>query len=146
MLLNTDEVLEEKWQTLSDFILTQLAYSKPIEGEMRKSSGRESVLFKDECEWRFIPSLPDDMSFVLNPTKSSFEKLTVFDEALASDNCKETWFDFVPDDICYLIVPNESEASNLIDFINKKLINIDRKTRNILISKIEVSSKIVRDY
>ncbi len=145
-LLNSEEKLGDKWSILSDFVLTQIAYSKPIVGDMNFKDGRKTLLFKDECEWRYVPKLPEDMELVLNPISSSPEGRAIYNKALASKKCENTWFKFSPDDICYLIVPNESEASNLIDFINSKQISLNRKAKNVLLSKIEITSKIVQDY
>ena len=145
-LLNSEDVLEDKWRFLSDFMLTQLVYSKPIVGEMNTREGKKTLLFKDECEWRYIPKLPKDMNLVLKPEEASPEGRAIFNKALASEKCKDTWFCFTPDEICYLIVSNESEASDLIDFINSRDLKLDRKTKNKLISKIEIASKIVQDY
>lgn len=145
-ILNSDETLEKKWQFLTDFLLTQLSYSKPIIGDMTTEKGKKKLLFKDECEWRYIPKLPNDMELVLSPKNATPEGRNIFNEALASNKCKTTWFRFNPEDVCYLIVPNEIEASNLINFINTRLRKLDRNTRNILISKIEITSKIAKDY
>lgn len=145
-LVCSEDILEDKWKFLADFMLTQLAYSKPIVGDMMTKAGLKTLLFKDECEWRYIPKLPDDMELVLNPRNATTEGIKIYCDALATKKCKNTWFRFLPDDICYLIVPNETDASNLIDFINKDLRNLDRKTKNKLISKIEITSKIVQDY
>ena len=145
-LIVSEDILEDKWLFLSDFMLTQLAYSKPIVGDMNTKTGKKTLLFKDECEWRYIPNLPEDMDLVLKPEEASPEGREIFNKALASDKCKDTWFSFTPDEICYLIVSNESEASDLIDFINSRKLKLDRKTKNKLISKIEIVSKIVQDY
>ena len=50
----------KKWEFLQDFFLSVLLYSKPIEGNMRKGEITRR-LFQDECEWRFIPTLPEDI-------------------------------------------------------------------------------------
>ena len=146
LLINKGEKLEDKWSFLSDFMLTQLVYSKPIVGDMNTRSGKKKLLFKDECEWRYIPKLPKDMDLVLKPVDASPEGREIYNKALASKKCRKTWFRFTPDEICYLIVPNESEASNLIDFINSGKLRMSRKDKNKLISKIEITSKIVQDF
>ena len=145
-IIHAEEELDDKWRFMSDFILTQIAYSKPIVGEMHTKKGKETLLFKDECEWRYIPNLPSDMELVLNPINASPEGREIYNRALASEKCKSAWFCFNPDEICYLIVPNESAALNLINFINSRKIKLDRRTKNALISKIEITSKIVHDY
>lgn len=145
-LLNSDKILEEEWRYLANFMLTQMVYSKPIVGDMIINNKKKRLLFKDECEWRYIPNLPDNMDLVLSPEKATPEGMEIYNKALATKKCENTWFKFTPDDICYLIVPSEAEALNLINFINTKMKRVDRTTRNKLISKIEITSKIVQDY
>ena len=52
--------------TLCDFLITNLAFTKPIWG----TNNGTDYCFEDECEWRFIPAdLPSDMPRFLVPTK-----------------------------------------------------------------------------
>lgn len=147
VLLNSSEMLGNECSVIANFLLTQLLYSKPIIGEMNTDKGRKKLLFKDECEWRFVPKLPEDMSVVLPAIYSTDEGRKVYSDALALPANRDTWFHFSLDDISYLIVPDEDEASQLIDYINKALSRkYDRKTRNKLISKIEVTSKNTLNY
>ena len=145
-LLNSEDKVDDKWRFLPDFVLTQMVYSKPIVGDMNTKDGRKTLLFKDECEWRYIPKPPEDMEIVLNHMSDSPEGREIYNKALASKKCEDTWFTFTNDDICYLIVPNEHEASNLIDFINSKEISLNHKAKNTLISKIEITSKLIKDF
>ena len=87
-LLNSDDILEDEWRYLANFMLTQLAYSKPIVGDMIINNKKKTLLFKDECEWRYIPNLPDDMELVLSPEKATAEGMNIYNQALASKKCK----------------------------------------------------------
>ena len=52
--------------TLCDFLITNLAFTKPIWG----TNNGTDYCFEDECEWRFIPAdLPSGMPRFLVPTK-----------------------------------------------------------------------------
>lgn len=57
--------------TLSDFLVTILAYAKPLWGLNDKAS----YCFEDECEWRFIPSdlAPNLPRFIPHPGKDKLE-------------------------------------------------------------------------
>lgn len=96
-------------QTLSDFILTTLAYVKPT------YSDDEKRCFEDECEWRFLPSdLPDLPTAIPSPSESTLR------------NYRGTlWrpqtylLKFALSDITDLIVPNEREVDSLLGLINE---------------------------
>ncbi len=146
LLMNSDDQPEDKWRALSDFVLTQILYSKPVYGETIKDGEKIQRLFKDECEWRYIPKLPDDMELVLINKKNTNEGRDLYNKALSSNSNKSTWLSFVPDDISFLIVPDENAAIELIEYISKELSFYDEKIRHRLISKIEVSSKIDKNF
>ncbi len=123
-----------------NMLLGLLLYTKPIDGYMRRGEEQpRHLLFKDECEWRYVPKVPDDMPLIMNPIDNTAEGRNKYSEALASD--ESTWFKFGVDDIEYIIVPNEEEALKMIASINRlKKRTLHDKQR--LISKIEIAEKI----
>lgn len=141
----TDESPDEKWKFLTSFILTQMLYSKPVYGESFEDGERIKKLFKDECEWRYIPKLPDDLDTILINKKNTQKGRDLYNAALAKEDNKSTWLSFAPSEISYLIVPDETAAIELIDFINS-MDSCEEQTRYRLISKIEILSKIQKNF
>ena len=123
---------------MSDMFLSHLLYVKPIDGFMERNNSEEKVLFQDECEWRFIPELPDDMPLILPEAYTNPKGNEHFSSAL--DEYKSTRYNFELDDIAYIIVPSEHECELLISKIisdsNSKKLNENSLK---LISKIEIA-------
>ena len=146
-LLNQDDRPDNKWSFLPDFVLTQLMYSKPIAGKMNKNGKTDTYLFRDECEWRYIPNvIPDDMEYVLTGNRNNDKARLEYSSALALEDNQRSWLKFNTNDIVYLIVPNENEAVKLIKFIrgsnmSESKTRLTNDERNRLISKIEVADK-----
>lgn len=131
-------------EELHNYILSQLLYCKPIIGIMEKDPGSPLPLnFKDECEWRFIPNIPDDFPLILRGEYNNFKARNSFSDGLAEQ--EQAWLHFEPEDIRYIIVPNADEADILIGFING-LTGLSKKESNSLIRKIEVLEYFTEDY
>ena len=142
-LLN-DEEIEAKWKYLPNFMITLLCYSKPITGKM---GGKNDVLFQDECEWRFVPRLPEDMELLLLNERNTESGRDKYNEALRMTSNSESWLRFSFDSIEYLIVPDQRAALELIDHIlsiSEEKYSDNEKHK--LISKIEVYDRIKLNY
>lgn len=136
----SDERIDTEWEFLVDNILSQLLYLKPIQGEMERDGRKEMRLFQDECEWRYIPSIPADMELILPPNKNTEEGRQIYSKALSAQKNSSVWLDFSVDEIVYIIVPDESAAINLIEYIRRKLKKgTSWMDKNRLISKIEIA-------
>ena len=142
--LHSSDELPDEYKIYPNMMLGLLLYTKPIEGNMKHGDDQlKHRNFKDECEWRYIPSVPDDMPLIMNPIDNTEKGRDKYSEALAGD--ESTWFKFEIDNIEYIIVPGEQEALDLITAINR----MKRKTlrdKQRLISKIEVGHKIPENY
>lgn len=145
-LFSIEEQPASRWKFLADFVLTQMLYSKPVYGETVQDAEIIKRLFKDECEWRFIPTLSSDMDLILTNKKNTQEGRDLYNRALAREENASTWLSFSPSEISYLIVPDENAAIDLIGFISKELIELDESTRQRLISKIEIANKISSNF
>lgn len=136
--------LSDDLKIYPNMLLGLLLYTKPIDGYMRRGDEQpEHLLFKDECEWRYVPTVPDDMPLIMNPIDNTAEGQNKFSEALALDD--STWFKFGIEDIEYIIVPDEPEALDMINAIR----NMKKKTlrdKHRLISKIEIADKIQTNF
>lgn len=62
---------QSKVVTLSDFLITTIAYAKPLWG----MNNGKSYCFEDECEWRLIPNdlSPDLPRLIPNPGKDQLD-------------------------------------------------------------------------
>ena len=135
--------IKDDYSFLLNILMTQLMYMKPITGYMQRGEDMEKpTVFIDECEWRYIPTMPNSMPLFLPRSDNTIKGRNVYSAALAK--YKETWFTFDIDQIDYIIVPSEPEADVTISAIaNMKGKSKDEKYK--LISKIEVATKFKED-
>ena len=138
-LLHEDPITPE-WRILPDTMLSVLLYSKPIVGYMSRDEWDKPhrLLFKDECEWRYIPSVPEDMPLIIPQDDNTKKGRKYYSKALARD--KSTWFSFQVDEIEYIIVPNEAAAIEMISAI-RSMKGKSQTDKHKLISKIEIADK-----
>ena len=138
-LLHEDPI-SPKWRMLPDTILSVLLYSKPIMGYMSRDEWDKPhrLLFKDECEWRYIPSVSESMSLIIPQDDNTKKGRKYYSKALERD--KSTWFPFQVDEIEYIIVPNEVLAIEMISAI-KAMRGKTLADKHKLISKIEIADK-----
>ncbi len=142
--LFTSPELPEDQHIYPNMIMGQLLYTKPIHGYMKRGEEQpKHLLFKDECEWRYIPEIPDDMPLIMDPTDNTVKGRDKFSEALATD--ESTWFKFDIDNIEYIIVPDEDNALKMITAINRMRKKTTRD-KHRLISKIEIIQKIPDNF
>lgn len=137
-LLASDEQVDERWQFLPDMALSLLLYTKPVSGPMRRQSEVLDRLFIDECEWRYVPKIPEGMQLIMDPRDNTPEGRSAYNAALA--NCPDTWFTFSVDDVEYIIVPSEPEAIELMRAIDA-MASKDDLSRHRLMTKIEIADK-----
>lgn len=143
-VLESDEHIDRKWQFLPDMVLSLLLYTKPVSGPMRRGHEElENQLFIDECEWRYVPEMPDDMPLFMDPRDSTPEGITAYSAALAKH--RETWFTFSVDDLEYIIVPDESEAVEVMRAIDG-MADKDDVSRHRLMTKIETADKFTLNF
>ncbi len=136
--------LPDDMKMYPNMLLGILLYTKPIDGYMRRGDEQpKHYIFKDECEWRYVPEIPEDMPLIMDEINNTAEGRNKFSEALALD--EKTWFKFGIDNIEYIIVPDEDEALKMITAIDKmKGKTLSDKQR--LISKIEIRKKIPENF
>lgn len=130
---------------LPDSLLSVLLYTKPISGYGSNSPDHRDgqSLYKDECEWRYIPEMPRDMPLILSPNDCTKKGMELYSKALG--RFRNTWFRFGVDDIEYIIVPKEIDAVKMITEI-RKMRKRDKREKDLLISKIEISGKFNENF
>lgn len=124
------------------FLLSQMFYLKPIEGDMIRNEEDVHKNFTDECEWRFIPeAISPDLPVVL--MDSEIIQKETFDKALLYE--KEAWLKFSIEDIKYLIIRNRDDFDKILDIILKKS-KLDLVDKHKLTSKIIVLDEAREDF
>lgn len=125
----------------ANFLLTQMYYMKPIEGNMPRDGKDIFKNFTDECEWRFIPDVAaiELPQVVSEDNAASIGKLN---DTVAEHDC--CWLKFDYSDIKHIIIPNESELSAVCDVIERSV--SDREMQRKLISKIILWSDAKEDF
>lgn len=130
---------------LKDYMLHELMYYKPYEGNMknRRTKETERKCFTDECEWRFIPNLsgtgfsqiyydPNINADIINDISNSLEKLP------------QTALHFEYSDLKYIIIEDISDSVRLVEVIDS--INEKKTVKDELISKIIIWKKSKGDF
>lgn len=130
---------------LKDYMLHELMYYKPYEGNMknRRTKETERKCFTDECEWRFIPNLsgtgfsqiyydPNINADIINDISNSLEKLP------------QTALHFEYSDLKYIIIEDISDFVRLVEVIDS--INEKKTVKDELISKIIIWKKSKGDF
>ena len=137
-MFEEEKQIGKNWEMIVDTLFTELLYLKPIEGEMQRRDNVKKALFKDECEWRYIPNTPKGFPVILPDEYNNEKGREKFTKALIKQ--KDTWFSFDVDNIEYIIVPNVQAANEIISKVSGMRKN--RIIKNKLISKIEIMDKI----
>ena len=139
-----DNDIDEKLEPLADYLLSTLAFMKPVY-ETRLEEGEEKrYIFQNECEWRYVPGsdlMPDDMDYILKNEDATKIICDLYSDSL--EKHKEAWLKFEWDDVKYIIVPNEKRSMEIISFIRN--MKIDECCKDVLISEIEVSERFLGD-
>lgn len=147
-LYSIDEVLEDKWSFLPDVLMSQLLYTKPIDGYMLKDEELVYRLFQDECEWRYIPTDLGGLELILQQKYNTEKGRRSYSDTL--NKHENSWFKFQLEDIEYIIVPDEIQAQKLMGYIARMRTFRDQgkwkmQDKRYLISKIEVADKFTKN-
>lgn len=126
---------------LSNYLLTQMYYMKPIVGTMLRNSENISRNFTDEKEWRYIPDVTTiDLPQVI--TEDFIASIGVLNETISNyDRC---WLKFEAGDVKYIILQDFEELDELCSVLDEYIEddNIKRK----LISKVITWDEAKEDF
>ncbi len=141
------------------YILSRLAYIKPLRGGMERylESGKKVKVMKnfhDEKEWRYVPKqsvLVENNIQNIIVNKAIIEEKDKISNELQNREYQDIWLKFEYADIKYIIVPNPAERLELIKFINSlpnsKFGDTDVEIqKGVLISRMLVLSEIKGDW
>lgn len=138
--MKADPDSDQNVHLMADFLTSELMYTKPIQGFMQRDEDKdpEERLFKDECEWRYIPKIPESSDLPLYIDEKIASKMVRNKYSDALNSIDETNFHFTVDDIVYIIVKDESSALEMMRSIKQlRKRSLDEKDK--LISKIEIA-------
>ena len=132
---------EEKEDSATDFLLTQMYYMKPIEGTMPRDGKSIKKNFTDECEWRYIPrvSLIDLPQVV---TESDIAAIDVLNRTICENDSAWLKFDF--NDIKYIILQTDQDFEKLCEVLDRVV--EDDSIRRKLISKLIIWDEAKEDF
>ena len=144
--LSTEDDDASSQTKMKNFLLHQMMYYKPYEGEMknRLTKLNERNCYTDECEWRFIPDV----------TVAGFEQAyydqDIFNAGIIGEinntlnGLSDVSLKFSYDDIKYIIVKDNSDFKNLSETIVS--LEVREQTKYELISKIIVWNNSKGDF
>jgi hypothetical protein len=124
-------------------ILNSYRYIKNYEGDLIRQGKvvNENYRFADEREWRFVPSLSDQLlPFVAIEKMNSARKKENLNSGIS-----HLPLEFQPEDIRYLIIDQDEERVDLIRHLQVAKSRFDERTKRRLASRLLTSEQIVRD-
>lgn len=136
----------ELYSDYNDYLLGNLLYMKPIDGEMFRDNKYELKNFHDEKEWRFVPDIKKastELPLIIPLSQMNSKSYNMYSEGIKQNS--NLWLKIEYKQIKYLIVHNSSDRSELIEFILKEL-TINEPDKFLLISKILVFDELQEDW
>ena len=127
--------------SLSNYLLTQMYYMKPIVGTMPRNSENITRNFTDEKEWRYIPDVTTiDLPQVV--IEDYIASTGVLNDTIS--NNESCWLKFEPDDVKYFILQASEEFEELCRVLDEctQEDNIKKK----LISKVIIWDEAKEDF
>lgn len=130
----------------SNYLLTNLLFMKPLEGQMFRNGKYESRNFHDEREWRYVPAVnkvATDLPLIIPPKHMNPKAYAIYSDGLMQR--KNLWLKFEYEDVKYLIVKDSDSRLDLIRFIQHET-EIPSEEKIVLVSKILVFSELKGDW
>ncbi|MGR6020507.1 abortive infection system antitoxin AbiGi family protein [Bacillus paranthracis] len=132
----------------NNYLLHDLLYMKPLDGEMPTNNHREIAIrnFHDEKEWRYIPNIEQvetELPLIISQEQMNPKSYFTYSQAIAQ--CPDLWLNFEFEHIKHIIVSKESERSELIEFVVQNNIG-ETYEQYILFSKIIVFDELREDW
>lgn len=144
-LQSDDSPSNELENLLKNYMLHELMYYKPYEGNMknRRTQKVERKCFTDECEWRYIPNLSETgFSQIYHDPKLNVDVMNDISNSL--EKLPQTAIHFEYSDLKYIIIEDVSDFVRLVEVIDS--INEKKTVKDELISKIIIWKKSKGDF
>jgi len=129
-----------------NYLLTNLLFIKPLDGEMFQDGSYVSKNFHDEREWRYIPdfnSVDTELPLLVPQEQLNPKAYSSYSNGIQQR--PELWLEFEYSVIKYLVVESDSDRNELIAFIINE-INASITEKHLLISKILVFNELREDW
>ncbi|WP_180229415.1 abortive infection system antitoxin AbiGi family protein [Bacillus wiedmannii] len=139
--------VREKNSSYNNYLLHNLFYMKPLEGDMIVNREYHTRNFHDEREWRFIPNVLEagtDLPLVLDPEQMNPNSYQVYSNGITK--CSNLWLNFELDAIKYIIVKDSYDRAELIKFIVENMNEISDLQKYTLISKVLAFNELQEDW
>ena len=131
----------EDTDKVQNYLLTQMYFLKPIEGEMPRNGKAEHKNFTDECEWRYIPNVTSQ-GFPSVLTGSNIVRRNTLNEGIGYT--EQLWLKYSVDDVKYIILKNRNEFEQVVEKILQK--DLKDEEKYCLISKIIIWEESKGDF
>ncbi|MEC0091510.1 abortive infection system antitoxin AbiGi family protein [Paenibacillus macquariensis] len=145
LALEIDDIDDStRYEKYNNYLLMNLLFMKPLNGNMTTGSENKYMNFHDEREWRFIPNPRDsEMPLILPQQHLNPDTINMYSNGLTIR--ENSWLKLDFKHIKYLVVHSEADREELISFIMDK-ISADKQGRLILCSKILVFKELKEDW
>ncbi|CAK6472698.1 hypothetical protein BFRIG_01891 [Peribacillus frigoritolerans] len=131
----------------NNYLLHDLFFMKPLDGQMFRDNRYETRNFHDEKEWRFIPNfngIETDLPMVIDQEQMNYKSYNAYSQGIRKR--PELWLNFSYDAIKHIIVSDQNDREELIDYIIEHQIGENDNERYILFSKILVFNELREDW
>ena len=124
------------YEPISDFVIHQLMYTKPLYGTMWSEGKMVNKNFHDEKEWRYVPDMrhTDLPPIIIEKKLLSDDNLELYNDSIRHYIYGKMNIEF--NDIKYLLIPNEDDRDRMI----KTIMGIKDKEES---EKYRLISKII---
>lgn len=132
--------------TLKSYLLHELMYWKPYQGEFKNRNTNESGIkcFTDECEWRYVPDVTIEGFDQVLFDENKLDTELFYKMSNAMDGLEKISLKFDYSDIKYIIVKTNSDFVELSNVISK--LSENKITEHELVSKIIIWDKSGGDF
>lgn len=139
----SEKRVHEEDMVLLNYVLSTLLYMKPISGIEKINGEMKTYIFKDECEWRYIPTInfPEGIPLLIKEDQITEKGKNTYSKVL--EKHPETWIKFSWEDVKYIIVPDEPALKKIVEVI--KELPLDDTMKYLLTAKIEISNRFSED-
>ena len=118
------------------YVMTSLAFTKPLKGKMKVGNEVLEKDFYEECEWRYVDT---SHGGILH------DEANVKGIERNNQLCRSNALEFKPGDIRYLLVESESDLTKLVDFIYTKMSHFSADDLKLLTTKIILLKDLKED-
>ncbi|MED4046168.1 abortive infection system antitoxin AbiGi family protein [Priestia aryabhattai] len=144
---NATDDQRNDFSTYNNYLLMDLLFMKPLEGEMMTDKGYETRNFHDEREWRFVPNINEvdtELPLVIEQQQMNEKSYGAYSDGIQTR--PDLWLKFELSAIKYIIVTDKSSKMELINFLRDNDVAENEEEFFDLVSKIMVFNDLKEDW